>query len=459
MPPSGRSRTSTPGGRTLTAVRDAGDGLIFKSITAYRSVEALGFRDGDNSPHVIAQTQDTWDHEQLSQEFQIGGTAASDALDWILGLYYFEEEGTNLNFVDFAPIFIQSGGSVDNDSWAAFGQATWRFTDRWSLTGGLRYTDETKRFTPDQFVIEDRGTGLPPGFPLLPSVEAETTITEFTPMVNLAYRWSDDAMTYLTYSEGFKSGGFTQRVFPPLPAVPSFEPEFASSWEIGAKLSALDDRLHLNGAAFFTDYDDLQVLVLLGVAPITQNAAAAEIKGFELELAARPTEAFLLEAGVGYTDAEYTEIGAQVIGLTPDKEFAQIPEWTVNAGASYDFTLGAGAILRPRVNWSYRSAVYMDALNTPAIRQSAYDLRERLAHLPDRRRALAGHAVGHESHRRAILHVGLRRPARVGHCRGRRGAPARVGILCAVPLLTVVNEPPAQDRRDAAGSSARHRAR
>ena len=77
---------------------------------------------------------------------------------------------------------------------------------------------------------------------------------------------------------------------------------------------------------------------------------------------------------MGYTDAEYTEIGAQVIGLTPDKEFAQIPEWTVNAGASYDFTLGAGAILRPRVNWSYRSAVYMDALNTPAIRQSAYDL-------------------------------------------------------------------------------------
>ena len=152
-------------GGTVTAVRDAGDGLIFKSITAYRSVEALGFRDGDNSPHVIAQTQDTWDHEQLSQEFQIGGTAASDALDWILGLYYFEEEGTNLNFVDFAPIFIQSGGSVDNDSWAAFGQATWRFTDRWSLTGGLRYTDETKRFTPDQFVIEDRGHGAAAGLP------------------------------------------------------------------------------------------------------------------------------------------------------------------------------------------------------------------------------------------------------------------------------------------------------
>ncbi len=361
-------------GTALTAGWDGGDGLSFKSITAYRSVEALGFRDGDNSPHVIAQTIDTWDHEQFSQEFQLAGTTGGDALEWIVGLYYFEEQGTNLNFVDFAPVFIQSGGSVDNDSWAAFGQATWRFANRWSLTGGLRYTDETKRFTPDQFVIEDRGTGLPPGTPLLPPVEAQTTISELTPMVNLAYRWSDEAMTYVTYSEGFKSGGFTQRVFPPLPAVPSFEPEFVRSYEIGAKLTALEDRLRLNGAVFYTDYDDLQVQVLLGVAPITRNAAAAEIRGFELELTTRPTAALLLEAGVGYTDAEYTEIGAQVIGLTLDNEFAQIPEWTINAGASYDFALPAGAVLRPRVNWSYRSEVFMDALNTPEIRQPAYDL-------------------------------------------------------------------------------------
>ena len=68
-----------------------GEGIAFKSITAYRDTEALGFRDGDNTPHVIAQTQDTWDHDQLSQEFQLGGSALGDALDWIVGLYYFED--------------------------------------------------------------------------------------------------------------------------------------------------------------------------------------------------------------------------------------------------------------------------------------------------------------------------------------------------------------------------------
>ena len=116
----------------------------------------------------------------------------------------------------------------------------------------------------------------------MPPNEVSTSITETTPYLNLAYRWSEDVMTYVTYSEGFKSGGFTQRVFPPLPATPSFRPEFVKSYEAGAKITGFDQRLRFNAAAFFTDYTDLQVLALIGVAPTTQNAAEAEIQGFEL---------------------------------------------------------------------------------------------------------------------------------------------------------------------------------
>lgn len=365
-------------GAALTIGVEPGDTLRVKSITAYRSTEALGFRDGDNSPHVIAQTQDIWDHEQLSQELQLAGKALDASLDWIVGLYYFEEQGTNINLVNFAPIYIQSGGSVDNDSTALFGQATWHATDALSLTAGLRYTDETKRFDPDQFVIEDRNPNpaarLPVGFPLVPPQEVETSISELTPYLNLAYQWSDAVMTYATYSEGFKSGGFTQRVFPPLPATPSFKPEFVDSYELGVKITGLDQRLRLNAAAFYTDYTDLQVLALIGVAPTTQNAAQAEIRGFELELTALPTADLRIEAGVGYVDAEYTSIGSQVIGLTQQSEFAQIPQWTGNASVSYRFGFGSGAGLTPRVDWSYHSDVYMDAINTQALHQDSYGL-------------------------------------------------------------------------------------
>ena len=375
----GRSQSDLDAwGASLTIAAEFGENLTFKSITAYRDTEALGFRDGDNTPHVIAQTQDTWEHDQLSQEFQLGGSAFGDALDWIVGLYYFEEQGTNLNFVNFAPILIQSGGSVDNDSTALFSQATWHVSDAFSVTGGLRYTDETKRFDPDQFVIQDRNPNpaarLPTGFPLVPPNEVSTSISETTPYLNLAYRWSEDVMTYVTYSEGFKSGGFTQRVFPPLPATPSFRPEFVKSYEAGAKITGFDQRLRFNAAAFFTDYTDLQVLALIGVAPTTQNAAEAEIQGFELEVSARPVAELTLDAGIGYVDAEYTTIGAQVVGLTPSSEFAQIPEWTGNASVAYRFGLGGGSTLTPRLDWSYHSDVFMDALNTPALHQASYDL-------------------------------------------------------------------------------------
>ena len=98
-------------------------------------------------------------------------------------------------------------------------------------------------------------------------------------MANLAFDLSDRTMIYLTYSEGFKSGGFTQRVFPPVVAgftappgtpdidlIPTYEPEFVEVIEAGIKLDLLDGRLRINGAVFQTDYEELQVQVFNSVA-------------------------------------------------------------------------------------------------------------------------------------------------------------------------------------------------
>jgi iron complex outermembrane receptor protein len=360
-------------GLSLRIQLDANEWWTLKSISAYRSVDAIGRRDGDGSPFPISQTHDTWTHDQFSQELQALSAQPAAGIDWIVGAYYFRERGVNHNQVDFAPVSLLSGGAVDNDSTAAFGQLTWHATDELSLTAGLRYTKETKRFTPEQFVTADRGTGIPPGTPILPNVEASTSVDELTPLVNLAYQWTPGFMTYVTYSEGFKSGGFTQRVFPPLPQTPSFDPEYATVYEAGFKYSSEDQRLRLNGAAYYTDYTDLQVQVLLGPAPITRNAANATVKGFELELAAVPVGGLKIESGIGLTDASYDEIGPGVIGLTPQSKFAQVPEWSGNAGISYELGVGEGR-LTPRVDWLYRSEIYMDALNTPQITQDAVSL-------------------------------------------------------------------------------------
>lgn len=356
------------------------DSFSIKSITGYRETTALGNRDGDHTPILIQNTRDTWDHEQFSQEIEFLGDGMLDGqLDWILGLYYFQEEGENLNFVTLPTVAFQSGGSVDNDNVAVFGQATYRLTDKLSLTGGLRWTDETKRFTPDQVVLADP-TGLfppgsVPGFPITSSDEFSVDFEEVTPMVNLSYQWTDGLMTYVTYSEGFKSGGFTQRIFPPLPEPPPFDPEFVESIEAGFKFEHESGRFRLNGAAFTTDYSDLQVLVLVGVQPLTSNAAGAEIQGFELEFEALPIADLLITGSLGYVDAEYTELedNVRALGISEANAFAQVPEWTGSLSASYAFDLGGGELL-PRIDVSYQSESFMDAVNTLSLKQDAYAL-------------------------------------------------------------------------------------
>ena len=315
------------------------------------------------------------EQDQFSQEIQLSGVALDERLNWIVGLYYFEEEGTDVNDIRTSIVEFQSGGSIENDTKAIFSQVTYDITDDLSVTAGLRYSDETKTFTPDTFVTNSGFLGVPLGLRLLPNVEGEVSIEEVTPMINVSYRWNDDVMTYLTYSEGFKSGGFTQRVFPGRPDIPAFVPEFVEVYELGVKADLFDSRARLNAAVFMTDYSDMQVLVQDGIGSSTRNAAEAEIKGLEVELKVLLTENMGLDMGLGYLDAEYTKVSASAREITLDKEFANTPEWTANASLYYDIALADDlGTLTPRVNWSYRSKVYNNTINSADIVQDGYEV-------------------------------------------------------------------------------------
>ena len=377
--------------------------LAIRSITAYRELESDFARDGDHSPHRISQFGDTLDQEQFTQELQLIGT--HERLDWILGLYYFAEDGDNVNTLDFTVSNFRSGGAFDNTAWAAFAQATFDITDRLHLTLGGRYTDEDKTFTPDQIIYNNYFAGIsnlvPPGNPLaaldapflqagsriLPLLEKEITISEFTPMANLSFDLNDSVMLYATYSEGFKSGGFTQRVFPPIvppftappgtpdiDLIPTYEPEFVEVLEAGFKLDLLDGRLRLNGAFFHTDYEELQVQVFNSVAPVTQNIGEASIEGFEVELFASPADGWFIEGSLSLLNAEYDSIDTANTLILQSNEFERVPETTASLGLSKEFSLGNTGTLLVRGDWSYRSETFNDAYNTPLLETDSYSL-------------------------------------------------------------------------------------
>ena len=366
-------------GTALTASHTLSDSFSVKSITAYRDLDSSFARDGDGSPLKVNSTEDVFKYHQVSQELQLAGTdLLDDRLDFILGGFFFDERGDNPSVVTFPWVSFSSGGKVQSRSVAVYGQTTYELTPEWFLTAGLRYSDDRRKFTPDQFILSTFNVpflppvlNFTPGQPLTSPDKVKTSASKVTPMVNISYRPTSDIMFYSTYSTGFKSGGFTQRIFPAVASPPEFGPETVKVYEVGTKMDLFNRHLRLNGAGYLTDYNDLQITVPVGVAPTTQNAAKARIKGFEAEATVVPVEGLFATASVGYIDAYYRSLDARVSPtITLDNAFPGTSKWTVNSSISYNVDVTEDWVVTPRVAWSYRSRYYFDAENL--VGQSGY---------------------------------------------------------------------------------------
>jgi iron complex outermembrane recepter protein len=375
-------------GTSLTADWRAG-ATTLKLITAYRNVRTHFDRDADHAPVVITETVTDITQHQLSQEFQLSGRSFADRLTWVCGAFYMKEKGDDANFAFIPGGSFQSGGRVDNDSYAVFGQASYPIYGPLSVSIGARQSWDNKRFLPDQKILTmlpaaaalyplNRVTGLPlqPGDPLLPSVQVARRFSQFTPSATVEYHFNDDVFAYASYSKGFKSGGFTQRVFPPDKATGSFDPETAKAHEIGLKATFLDHHVRWNNALFYTDYDNIQVTAIVpgGFAPQFQNAGRARIEGIESELTAAPRQGIEVDAGVGYIDAHYTRLtsAATATGLNLRDSLIDTPRWTTNLGVRVDLHEFAHGVLYSRLDWAFQSAMYRDAVNTPLCRTAAH---------------------------------------------------------------------------------------
>ena len=391
------------GGVAATLDWEVSDNLFFKSITAYRELDSTFGLDLDGSPLVFDQTSFILDTEQFSQEFQFNGRF-SDRFRYTAGLYYFDENGFQADRVPIAGGLIQVAGGFDHDTeaYAVFGEVNFDLTEGVTLNLGARFTEEEKTLLLNQQNLNtDFSTaGLDPAdLPrpdapefLGPETPLSETFTNTSIRAGINWQINDSLFAYFSYSQGFKSGGFTTRLTnffsdaliaradPNDPAVLrqlDFEEETADNFELGFKSQFLDNRARLNGAVFFNTYEDIQIVVQRGVSPSNENVAEAEIKGLELELELLPTDALTITATLGYLDAGYTEIDPAAAPLlfnrfgqqiTTQTELANTPELTaslaVNLAIAKDWSLNANA--------SFTGDVENDVFNTRKLSQEAY---------------------------------------------------------------------------------------
>jgi iron complex outermembrane receptor protein len=378
---------------------DPTDTIQISSITAYRSYRSEFSNDNDTTPlaHSLGYGPLTFDF--FSQELRLNGTFGDD-IEYTVGGYYSDQEAFYSTFQDlrYAGLQFQGGDPVLADSKAVFAHLAWNPLEPLTLTGGIRYTKESKTYTYGRFRPYNDPTSTTANSVLpLNGVTGFYEGDRFDFRANVQYAFTDDVMAYAQFSTGFKGGGVNPRPFFVQQAVP-FNPETLDSYELGVKTDLFDRRVRFNVAAFFSQYKDMQLTLAnctaiagagFGVpCAMPVNAGDADVKGIEVETTITPVDGLSIDGSFSYLDFEYKKFGSFTSGTTTvfvggptninAPQFGDYPpftpKWKWSVGAQYEIDLQSAGSLTPRVDASYQGTIYTNATNRPTNQIDAYTL-------------------------------------------------------------------------------------
>lgn len=323
------------------AVSWSSDTVTLDSSTAYFERSVINLRDITPLVGVPIFLDDLTEFESVVQEFRLTSNRGlfGNRLDWLLGVYYRDDEEF---FRQDAGSEVLGGDVFDSDNFldrrqfAAFGEVDYRFTEKLTATTGLRWFD-----------IDQQGrnlnagllAGLPAG--IISETHTESSERGISPKFRLSYAHTERSLLYVLASRGFREGGPTGEGVPPDPdtgaAAPTqFDSDSLWNYEFGLKTSWLNNRLTLNGAIFYIDWEDIQTTSIRSDGhTFTVNAGAARSKGAEVELRAFPTPGLELFVTASYVNSTLTEDQLPPgDGMAGDR-IPGVPETSLSAGLHY----------------------------------------------------------------------------------------------------------------------------
>ncbi len=346
-------------------------GVEFRSLSAYDDTFKERTSDNDGSDKVFTEVRYPIGYETFSQELQLLSTNSS-SLQWVAGLFYYREDsGMKFESLRGSTLDLNGDGDINSDdprrlvvlpvdidstSVGIYGQLEYQLTDQLTLISGLRYSKDEKARV-DGIGIGFEG-GPYPNASILPH-DDEDQWSEVTGKLGLNYYLNSDAMLYASYSNGYKAGGFNAT------QADSYDPETVDAFEVGLKSQWMDNRIQTNISTFYYDYKDKQDIQSIPTPAFSlfalQNASSATIFGVELEAQAYLTSAFLLDFSLGFLNAEFDQYNT-IDGMFPalgsqdlsGNKLPFSPEWKVNMGAQYEWTLSDdwGIVnIRTDVSW------------------------------------------------------------------------------------------------------------
>ena len=405
---------------------DLGDSLTLTSISSYSRYLEHQLQDIDGtslsnlSEFTIGHIESYSQELRLAGEFAdrahfvIGGNLASDRVNQSNNTQ-FPQSTTALTFLPLGlPLFadFDNFGKQTEATYAVFGNVDYRLTSTFKVYGGARYTEADNRFvgcsadSGDGIAASDFGPfqnfvrgelGLPPN-PPIPRGGCITANTQFQPVLvretlnehNVSWRvgaeWKplERTLLYANVSKGFKAGGF-----PDLGATAAAQylpasQESILAYEAGFKTSLIARTLQLNGAVFYYDYHDKQILgrildPLFGPLLKLVNVPRSRITGAEMQLAWAPIHRLLLSAGVSYIDSHvldnFTNYNSNGdVQNFNNESFPNTPKWQVVAAVDYSHPINDRLTAFVGGNVAYQSRTNSELGDLPLLALKAYTL-------------------------------------------------------------------------------------
>jgi iron complex outermembrane receptor protein len=353
------------------------------SITGYRRYIGEYSIEVGGSPDAIQLLHNTWSQRQFTEELRLNGTSF-ERFDWTVGGYYYDQlayfgglkllnPGTVTATGASSETLFTGSDPIPSKSKSGFAHGVYRLTDQLSLIAGVRYTKENKDYTFSR---------LNPYVPTQPSYNAVGPLngtkgsysgnhTDYR--AGVEYQWTDSLMTYAQWSTGFRGGGVNPRPFIPQQEVP-FGTETVRASEVGVKSDFFEHHVRVNAAAFYNQYKDILFtnsatqtvggVTYPNATPV--NVGAANIKGAELEIEARPFGGLQIDASVSYLNFKFTSINTAAalipnVSLNTKEPYA--PDRQANIGIQYVIPMGTAGSLTPRVDGNYQSSFFTDITN------------------------------------------------------------------------------------------------
>lgn len=364
-----------------TVTWDITDAISLKAITGYTDFKQD--RDSSSRPFAPVARNASFDFLTTSRAFTQEVNLNYDSggrLKAVLGGFYLRDKGKNLfDNIAINPNAVASievVSFVTTKSKAVFGEASFEILDGLNLTGGIRYTDETKSGN-SLAVIQ---------IPFRPTLSiplvASTGFTSSDFKAGFDWQATDWVFVYGNYSTAFKSGGINFGS----PINLAYNPEKLRAWQGGVRTEWFDRRLRLNLDAYHYKYKNPQITQVFGGSLETQNAqGGATIKGFEVTLDARPVDGLTFGAQYSYASGQYgSGLLSDIIDLDQfgQNVFGQIqiggndlrftPKHTIALNASYRIPVSASSDFTIRGDYFWQDDTFARAQNLPVDRIDSF---------------------------------------------------------------------------------------